>query len=58
MRNLDEAESLGIAASRYHRWKNQSGMSTQDEVRRLRERGTENVRLKLIVAERFFSSCY
>jgi transposase-like protein len=43
--------TLGVAESSYHRWKNQYGTSTVDEVRRLRELETENERLKLIVAE-------
>jgi len=42
---------LGIADSSYHRWKNQYGGMKADEVRRLKDLGKENERLKQIVAE-------
>lgn len=42
---------LGISDTSYHRWKNQYGAATVDDVRRLKELEKENERLKRIVAE-------
>jgi transposase len=42
---------LEVSEATYHRWRNQFGGMKADEVKRLKELESENVRLKRIVAD-------
>lgn len=44
-------QRLGVSEQTLHRWRNQYGGLKQDEAKRLKERETENARLKRLVAE-------
>jgi transposase-like protein len=44
------AKELGISEATFHRWRNQYGGMTADELKRLRELERENAQLKAIVA--------
>ncbi len=44
------AKQLGVSENTYHRWRNQYGGMKADDVKRLKELGRENQRLKRIVA--------
>src|SRR3954452_21043910 len=44
-------KALGIAENTYYRWRNQFGGIKADEMRRLKELGKEDARLKALVAE-------
>jgi len=44
-------KALGVAENTYYRWRNQFGGIKADEMKRLKELGRENARLKALVAD-------
>ena len=46
------AKHLEISEQTYHRWRKQFGGLKADDAKRLKELGTENTRLKRIVADK------
>ncbi len=48
---VEVARHLEISENTYHRWRNQFGGITADDVKRLKELERENQRLKRIVAD-------
>jgi putative transposase len=48
----DVARHLEVSEQTYHRWRNQFGGMKADDVRRLKDLGRENARLKRIVADK------
>lgn len=44
-------QKLAVSEQTFHRWRNQYGGMKADEMKRLRELESENVRLKKIVAD-------
>ena len=44
-------KALGVAENTYYRWRNQFGGMKADEMKRLKDLGRENARLKALVAD-------
>ena len=49
---VDVARHLEVSEQTFHRWRNQYGGLKADDVKRLKELGAENARLKRIVADK------
>ena len=48
----EASRHIGVSEQTFHRWRSECGGLRVDQARRLKQRETENVRLKRAVAER------